>query len=51
MAGSSANSAERRAINVTREEWDRAKDAVERSIVLPEQATQGELMAYHYLLS
>ena len=51
MAGSTTSSAERRAINVTREEWNRAKDAVERSTVLPEQATQGELMAYHYLLS
>ena len=51
MAGSTTSSAERRTINVTREEWNRAKDAVERSIVLPPQATQRELMAYHYLLS
>ena len=51
MAGSTTSSGERRTIGVTRDEWNHAKDAVERSVVLPAQATQGELMAYHYLLS
>ena len=53
MAGSASatSSAERRTIEVSQEAWNKAKDAVERSIVLPPDATQEELQAYHYLLS
>ena len=42
---------ERITINVSQEAWDRAKEAVERSLVLPPGASQEELQAYHYLLS
>ena len=53
MAGSNSNknSVERRTMCVSQASWDRAKDAVERSIVLPPGASQEELQAYHYLLS
>lgn len=53
MAGSTAatSSAERRTINVSQEAWNRAKDAVDRSVVMPEDATREDMMAYHYLLS
>ena len=53
MAGSESatSSAERRTIGVSQAVWDRVKDAVERSIVLPPGASQEELQAYHYLLS
>ena len=49
MAGStsSMSSVERRTIGVSQASWDRDKDAVERSIVLPSGAFQEELQAYH----
>ena len=53
MAGPTAatSSAERQAIQVSQEAWDRAKDEVNRSVVMPEDASREDLMAYHYLLS
>ena len=44
-------SAERRTLNVSEDAWNKAKDAVDRSVLMPEGATQEELRAYHYLLS
>ena len=36
---------------MSQEAWDMAKDAVNRSIVMPEDASREDLLAYHYLLS